>query len=88
MLTNNLEIGIMKTETQVSDWLHQQRWLMSFVKNIRSLTFTSREEAQRILSGAYKDNTIAAGFDWSRSPQGPEYWREKHNELKEWYYGS
>lgn len=78
----------MKTEKQVSEWLYQQRWLRAFVKNIRNVTSTSKAEAKRILDGVYTVNTIAAGFNWGRSPQGLEYWKEKDKELREWYYGS
>ena len=77
-----------KTEKQVSEWLYQQRWLRAFIKNIRNMTSTSKTEAERILAGVYTVNTIAAGFDWGRSPQGFEYWKEKDKELREWYYGS
>ena len=77
-----------KTEKEVSEWLHQQRWLRAFVRNIRNTTSTSKTEAKRILDGQYEVNTIAAGFDWSTSPQGFEYWKERDNELRQWYYGS
>ncbi len=77
-----------KTEKQVSEWLHQQKWIKSFIQNIRNLTSTSKAEATRILEGKYKVNTIAAGFDWGESPQGFEYWKVRHEELKQWYYGS
>lgn len=76
-----------KTERQVSEWLYRQRWIRLFVRNIGNLTFTSRAEAMRILEGHYKENTIAAGFDWGVSPQGKEYWQAKDRELREWYYG-
>ena len=89
-LTNDLKSGFManKTEKQVSEWLYQQRWIRSFVRNIRNMTSTSKMEAKRILEGQYKVNTIAAGFDWSASPQGHEYWKERDNELRQWYYGT
>ena len=77
-----------KTEKEVSEWLYQQRWIRSFVRNIRNMTSTSKTEAKRILDGQYKVNTIAAGFDWSASPQGYEYWKERDNELRQWYYGT
>ena len=79
---------VIKTEKQVSEWLHQQKWIRSFIQNIRNLTFTSKAEAKRILAGEYKVNSIAAGFDWGESPQGFEYWKTRHEELRQWYYGS
>lgn len=90
ILTNNLENGSMaiKTEKQISEWLSQQKWIRSFIRNMRNLTTTSKAEAKRILAGQYKVNTIAAGFDWGISPQGFEFWKEKHEEFKQWYYGS
>lgn len=78
---------MIKTDAQVSEWLRKQKWLRKFVGNIRNLTETSKTEALRILGGYYGANTIAAGFDWDRSPQGKEYWQTKDREFKEWYYG-
>ena len=77
-----------KTPEQISEWLRYKPWLKKFMKNCRNIGKIRREGAMKILSGEMGLLTIAAGFTWSRSPEGLGYWKEKDRQFKEWYYGN
>lgn len=80
-------MGMIKTPEQISQWLGKQKWIRKFVRNIRDVGQNTKETARKILAGQYKADTIAAGFDWGRSPQGHDYWYKRHKEFNDWYYG-
>lgn len=75
-----------KTSEQITEWLQKRKWARAFVKNMRDIGRKSKEESMRILRGEYYENTVAAGFDWSKSPQGNNYWVERHKEFINFYY--
>lgn len=78
----------MKTEREISEWLHQQKWISAFVRNLKEVGKMTKREATKILLGQYHLNTIAAAFKWDKTRQGHEYWNNKHKEFKDWYYGT
>lgn len=78
----------MKTEREISEWLHQQKWIRAFARNLKEVGKMTKREATRILQGQYRLNTIAAAFKWDKTRQGREYWHNRHKEFKDWYYGT
>lgn len=75
-----------RTPEEISEWLRKKKWIRTFVRNMRDIGAMSKEAVERVLTGYYGANTIASGFVWSRSPQGTEYWHERHKEFINFYY--
>lgn len=79
-------MAMIKTPEQIGEWLHQQRWIRAFVRNMREVGKVPKKEAMKILSGYYRLSTIAVAFDWDKTRQGVDYWHSKHEDLKHFYY--
>jgi hypothetical protein len=75
-----------KTPAQIREYLRKQKWIRRFAKNMKEVGDRSVEEVRMILSGGYGVNTVAAGFEWSVSPQGHDYWYNIHKEFEKFYY--
>lgn len=65
---------------EVSKWLLNQPWTGKFVDNLIKENMKP-EDTLFVLLGGDGYSTISAAFDWWDSPEGHEFWNEKHDEL-------
>lgn len=67
---------------KASEWMLKQPWLSQFVDNC----IAEKNSPSQILSyllGAESANTINAGFIWSNTPEGRDFWDNIDEEIEE-----
>lgn len=67
---------------KASEWMLKQPWLSQFVDNCIAAC-DSPDEILSYLLGAESANTINAGFIWSKTPEGREFWENLDDEIEE-----
>lgn len=67
---------------KASEWMLKQPWLSQFVDNCIA-AHDSPDEILSYLLGAESANTINAGFIWSKTPEGIDFWKNIDDEIEE-----
>ena len=65
---------------KASEWMLKQPWLSQFVDNCIAAC-DSPNEILSYLLGAESANTINAGFIWSHTPEGRDFWDNIDDEI-------
>lgn len=69
-----------EVNSKVHEWLLSQPWIGQFINNLRN----EGSEPQDILSVLLGDDgkwTIDNAFCWEDTPEGEDFWSEKHSQL-------
>lgn len=66
---------------KASEWILKQPWLSQFVNNCIAAC-DSPNEILSYLLGAQSANTINAGFIWSKTPEGKNFWWNIADEIE------
>lgn len=67
---------------KASEWILKQPWLSQFVDNCTAACDSPAETLSYLL-GAESANTINAGFIWSETPEGRDFWGNIDNDMEE-----
>lgn len=71
-----------KVNSKVNKWLLSQPWIEQFIDNLRNENWDP-EKMLSFLLGREGKWTINNAFCWEDSPEGEEFWGNKHSELVE-----
>ena len=66
--------------SKVHEWLFSQPWIGQFIANLRN-EGSEPEDMLLILLGGEGDYTIDNTFCWEDTPEGDDFWSEKHSQL-------
>lgn len=67
---------------EVSKWLLSQPWTGKFIDNLIKENMEP-EDTLLVLLGGDGDYTIDNAFCWEDTPEGDDFWSEKHSQLRD-----
>lgn len=74
--------GSIKTPEQIRAWLKSREWFPQFMRNTIDYDYRTAE----VLSGDRGQDTVLDAFYWVYAPEGLNFWSEKNQEFREWYF--